>query len=80
VVQVNVLEAKTHLSRLLAQVARGDEVVIAKDGRPVARLTPIRDEPEEGRVFGAAQGRYGSPPDDTFAPLDDAELAEWEAP
>lgn len=38
---VNVHKAKTHLSRLLAEVAAGREVVIAKSGRPAARLAPI---------------------------------------
>jgi prevent-host-death family protein len=39
--QVNVHEAKTHLSRLLARVAAGEEVLIAKAGKPVARLVPL---------------------------------------
>lgn len=38
---VNVHEAKTHLSRLLERVAMGEEVVLAKAGRPIARLVPI---------------------------------------
>ncbi len=38
---VNVHEAKTHLSRLLERVAMGEEVVLAKAGRPVARLVPV---------------------------------------
>lgn len=38
---VNVHEAKTHLSRLLERVAAGDEVVIAKAGKPIARLVPV---------------------------------------
>jgi prevent-host-death family protein len=57
----NVHEAKTHLSRLLEQVAEGDEIVIAKAGVPVARLVPVQvpraTRPlgiEEGRVFIAA--------------------------
>lgn len=37
---VNVHEAKTHLSRLLERVAAGEEVIIGKAGRPVARLVP----------------------------------------
>jgi prevent-host-death family protein len=41
--QVNVHEAKTHLSRLLDRVSRGEDVVIAKAGRPVARLVPYVD-------------------------------------
>ena len=39
---VNIHEAKTHLSRLVERVERGDEVVIARAGRPVARLVPFR--------------------------------------
>lgn len=39
-VQVNVHDAKTHLSRLLARVEAGEEIVIARDGTPVARLVP----------------------------------------
>jgi prevent-host-death family protein len=39
---VNIHEAKTHLSRLLRRVAAGEEIVIAKSGRPLARLVPVR--------------------------------------
>jgi prevent-host-death family protein len=39
--EVNIHEAKTHLSRLLEQVAAGEEVIIAKAGKPIARLVPI---------------------------------------
>jgi prevent-host-death family protein len=41
---VSVHEAKTHLSRLLDKVAAGDEVIISKSGKPVARLIPITTE------------------------------------
>ncbi|MEK6721671.1 MAG: type II toxin-antitoxin system Phd/YefM family antitoxin [Chloroflexota bacterium] len=40
---VNIHEAKTHLSRLVERVEAGEEVVIARAGRPVARLVPYRD-------------------------------------
>ena len=40
--EVNIHEAKTHLSRLLERVASGEEIVIAKAGKPVARLVPYR--------------------------------------
>ena len=53
---VNIYEAKTHLSRLLREVALGEDVVIAKDGRPLARLVPVA--PEHGtRELGFAAGR-----------------------
>jgi prevent-host-death family protein len=41
--QVNIHEAKTHLSRLLARVQAGEEITIAKAGKPIARLTAIQD-------------------------------------
>jgi prevent-host-death family protein len=47
---VNVHEAKTHLSRLLEQVSRGEEVTIAKSGRPIARLVPVASTSQ--RVLG----------------------------
>jgi len=53
---INVHQAKTHLSRLLEQVARGEEVVIAKSGRPVARLVAISEAPRHpGRLRGKIQ-------------------------
>lgn len=54
--QVNIHAAKTHLSRLLDEVAAGEEVVIARSGRPVARLVPIV-LPAAGRRPGSLKGR-----------------------
>lgn len=53
---VNIHEAKTHLSRLLEYVSRGEEVTIAKAGKPVARLVPIR-APRPRRTFGVLKGK-----------------------
>ena len=53
---VNVHEAKTQLSRLLERVAAGEEVVIGKAGRPVARLVPY-SEPSRRRTPGRWRGR-----------------------
>ena len=50
--EVNIHEAKTHLSRLLERVAMGEEVIIAKAGTPVAKLVPLTDAPEEASMFG----------------------------
>jgi prevent-host-death family protein len=44
-VQVNIHEAKTHLSKLLQRVMNGEEVVIAKAGQPIARLLPYQPQP-----------------------------------
>jgi len=49
----NVHDAKTHLSRLLERVAQGEEVIIAKSGRPVAKLVRVTAEPRRpGRLKG----------------------------
>ena len=54
--EANIHDAKTHLSRLLSRVAQGEEVTIAKAGRPVAKLVPI--PPRIGRrIPGSAGGR-----------------------
>ena len=74
-VTVNVREAKTHLSRLLAQVEVGEDVVIARNGKPVARL--VRYRPKGRRVFGSMKGKFVVP-DSFFDPLPEEELALWE--
>ena len=50
--QVNILEAKTNFSQLLAAVAAGEEVIIANRGKPVAMLTPIPTKPHRTTGFG----------------------------
>lgn len=66
---VNIHEAKTHLSRLLEDVAGGEEVVIAKAGKPVARLVRFQ-ETREPRKLGALEGRIriGDDFDDPLPP------------
>lgn len=72
---VNVHEAKTHLSRLLARVEAGEEVVIARNGKPVARLVNV---PKSGkRQFGSMKGMIKFD-DSFFDPLPEEELKAWE--
>jgi prevent-host-death family protein len=73
---VNIHAAKTHLSRLIDEVVEGEEVVIAKAGRPVARLVPIGSAPGK-RTLGSLEGRLKVPPD-FDAPLPDEVLAAFE--
>ena len=68
-IQVNIHEAKSQLSRLLEQAARGEEVIIAKAGRPVARLVPIRRRVKPRRL-GAWAGRIRLHPDFDELPED----------
>jgi prevent-host-death family protein len=68
-VEVNTHEAKTHLSRLLQRVAAGEEIVISRAGKPLARLVPFR-KPNRNRTLGQDKGRY-TVPNDFNAPLPD---------
>lgn len=73
---VTIHAAKTHLSKLLARVEAGEEIVIARGGTPIARLTPIHAPPAR-RQFGAFKGMLSVGPE-FFEPMTDAELKEWE--
>lgn len=71
---VNVHEAKTHLSRLLEQAHAGQEIILAKAGKPYARLVPLAPS-VAARSPGRLKGHIG---DAFFDPLPDAELQAWE--
>jgi prevent-host-death family protein len=74
VTEVNIHEAKTHLSRLLARVAQGEEIIIAKAGKPVAKLVKI--ETKRKRVLGLATGTIKFTPG-WDAPMTDEEFEEF---
>ena len=71
---VNVHEAKTHFSRLLERVHAGEEIIIAKAGKPYAKLVPLEPETLE-RTPGIAKGAVTEA---FFEPLPEEELAGWE--
>lgn len=73
---VNLHAAKTHLSRLVDRAAAGEEIVIAKSGKPVAKLVPL-DRLRARRVLGSLQGRLRVP-DDFDAPLPEGVLRAFE--
>jgi prevent-host-death family protein len=54
---VNIHEAKTHLSELLALAMQGEEIIIAKANRPLVRLTPL-EPPKKVRKAGLHEGTY----------------------
>lgn len=67
---VNIHDAKTHLSELLAQALAGDEVIIAKANKPLIRLVPL-EAPKKKRVFGQHKGEVLYISDDFDEPLPD---------
>jgi antitoxin (DNA-binding transcriptional repressor) of toxin-antitoxin stability system len=73
-VTVNIHEAKTQLSKLLRRVEAGEEIVIARDGEPVARL--IRERGRRIVRFGTLKGAIELP-NGLDEPLTEEELTEW---
>jgi len=72
--QVNIHEAKTHLSHLIEEVERGEDVVIARHNRPVARIVPVATTT---RIPGALRGQI-TIHDDFDTPWPDGALAAFE--
>lgn len=73
--QVNIYEAKTQLSKLVERAASGEEIVIARGGRPMARLVPLA-RPTGRRKAGAYRGQMWIAPD--FDELADEVLASFQ--
>jgi prevent-host-death family protein len=74
---VNMHEAKTQFSKLIARVEAGEEIVIARDGQPVARVVAFR-APLQKRTPGRDRGLF-SVPDDVDAPLPAEVVAGFES-
>ena len=73
---VNIHEAKTNLSKIIEQACEGEEIVIARAGKPVVRLVPVVPPPNH-RQFGALRGK-ATVDQRFFEPLPDDELRSWE--
>jgi prevent-host-death family protein len=80
-IQINMHEAKSRLSELVAATERGEDVVLARNGKAVARLVAVDDSAPclPPKRLGAFKGKFILPAD-WDAPLSDAELAYWAAP
>lgn len=75
---VKIHEAKTQLSKLIARVEAGEEIIIARASKPVAKLTPIEDG-KRRPTFGCMKGKWPDLPDSFFFdPLPEEELKAWE--
>jgi len=74
--KVNIHEAKTHFSKLIARVNNGEEIIIAKGGIPVARLVPMKEHTAE-RVPGTGKGKITMAPD-FDDPLPESIMKEFE--
>lgn len=73
---VNIRQAQRNLSRLIKKACEGDEVIITRGSKPVARLIPVA-EARTKRTPGSMKGKFTVGPE-FFEPLPDDELAAWE--
>jgi len=73
--KVNINEAKTHFSKLLARVSAGEEIVIARAGKPVALLGPIQQLTMKKRIPGIDKGKIWMAKD--FDVMSKRELDDW---
>jgi prevent-host-death family protein len=71
---ISIHAAKTHLSRLIARAEAGEEVIIARSGKPVVKLVSLAAKPK--RVPGRWKGRFTVGPE-FFEPMSEEELALW---
>jgi prevent-host-death family protein len=75
---VTIHNAKTNLSKLLKQVETGEEIIIARGNKEIARLSAINPVQPKNLGYGAWKGLFEMP--DVLAPMTEEELAEWERP
>jgi len=73
--QVTIHAAKTQLSKLIEAALSGEEVIIAKGDKPVAKLVALNPKPYR---LGSLKGQIPLPPEDFFDPLDEDALRDWE--
>jgi antitoxin (DNA-binding transcriptional repressor) of toxin-antitoxin stability system len=76
-IRLNVHEAKTHLSKYLPRLERGETIVLCKRNVPIAEIRPLPRRSEEPRPIGLGAGRFVVPPE-FFEPLPDDLVADFE--
>jgi prevent-host-death family protein len=77
---INVHEAKTHFARLLERALQGEEIIVAKHGKPLVRLTPVHPNGLEPRRFGRRPTVLTDEAKrNALAPLGEDDLGEWSA-
>ncbi|MDD5277814.1 MAG: type II toxin-antitoxin system Phd/YefM family antitoxin [Methylovulum sp.] len=74
--QANIHQAKTQLSKLLEDVAQSEEIIIAKAGKPIAKLIPLEKSGRKPRVSGCMKDQIWVA-DDFDQPMGEEELALW---
>jgi prevent-host-death family protein len=76
--EVNMHEAKTHLSKLVARVEDGEEIVITRAGKPAAKLVPLPPEKTGKRKLGGWEGKFDVPSPEEWAEMKRETAREFE--
>ena len=76
-IKLNIHEAKTHLSRYLPALARGETILLCKRNQPIAEIRPITQHCREPRPIGLGKDRFAVP-ETFFEPLPETELDAFE--
>jgi antitoxin (DNA-binding transcriptional repressor) of toxin-antitoxin stability system len=69
-IKLNIHEAKTHLSKYLARLAKGETIILCKRNTPIAEIRPLPSAPKKPRPLGLGAGKF-TVPDSFFKPLPD---------
>jgi antitoxin (DNA-binding transcriptional repressor) of toxin-antitoxin stability system len=75
-IKLNIHEAKTHLSRYLDRLAKGETITLCKRNVPIAEIRPLPSDRKSPRPIGLAKGKFKVTPE-FFAPLPDETLASF---
>jgi antitoxin (DNA-binding transcriptional repressor) of toxin-antitoxin stability system len=78
-IKLNIHEAKTHLSRYLARLARGESILLCKRNIPIAEIRPLPGARKPKRHIGLAKGKFNVPPE-FFEPLPPEVLDSFHGP
>lgn len=74
--QINIHQAKTQLSKLVEEAAQGEEIIIAKAGKPIAKLVPLEKTERKSRTPGGMKGQIWMA-ENFDEPMSEEELALW---
>ncbi len=77
-IRLNMHEAKTHLSRYVAQLQEGETILLCRRNEPIAEIRPLPPARKKRRPFGLARGQFTVPPS-FFEPLPDEVIESFEA-
>ena len=75
-IRLNIHEAKTHLSKYLARLKKGEVIVLCRRNVPIAEIRPLQDQAKQQRPIGLARGRFEVPPE-FYEPLPEELQRAW---